>query len=100
MWVPEQLANLFSISRDTLERLRKEVAVLKTERDALKLQEAVTRNHFDWLRLRVNVLEVERAQLIQKTYGIAVPVPEIANVGRPKSEGQVILDSSLFEDLG
>lgn len=96
MWVPKPLAELFTISRDTLEALRKEVEVLKTERDALKLANAVTQNHFDWLRVRVNQLENERAQLIKKAYNIDIPVPEIAR--QPSSLPEPI--SALFEDLG
>jgi hypothetical protein len=97
MWVPAKLAELFSISRDTLESLRKEVEVLKTERDALKLANAVSQNHFDWLRVRVNQLENERAQLIKKAYNIDIPVPEVV---RQPAANVLELNSNLFEDLG
>ncbi len=104
MWVPKQLQELFAVSRDTLEQLRKEIEVLKTnvaaketEIASLKLQNATSNNHFDWLRLRVNQLEQERAQLVEKAYGIKIAVPEVV---RQPAANALQLNSTLFEDLG
>jgi hypothetical protein len=89
MWISSKVIDWFSGLRDAadtantiniaiLNELREELASAKTERDLLKIQAAVNQTNFDWLRMRVNTLEIERAGLIQKAYGITLPVPEIA----------------------
>lgn len=77
MFVPKALLELFTISKETVEKLREDLTTTRTERDLLKSQLATVNANFSWLTLRVNALEVERAQLIDKAYGIKVPVPEI-----------------------
>src|SRR5258708_7155729 len=77
MWLPGKAFDLFKISRDTVDHQREELATVRSERDGLKAQLAVTQANFEWLRVRINSLEAERAQLIKKAYGIDVPVPEV-----------------------
>lgn len=96
MWVPSSVVDWFHISRQTVEALREEAAALRAERDTLKLQLATSQNHFDWLRVRVNSLELERVQLIEKAYGIKIPAPEIAHA--PNSP--IDMTSFSFEDMG
>ena len=57
--------------------LQSELAATRAERDAIKLQLAISQNHFDWMRMKLNSLEMEKAALIQKAYGVTVPVPSI-----------------------
>lgn len=97
MWVPASVVEWFHISKQAVESLREEVAALRAERDALRLQLASSTNHFDWLRIRVNSLEVERAQLIEKAYGIKIPVPEVV---RSTSPTQDMINQFSFEDMG
>ena len=96
MWLPNRAFDLFRISKDTVDGFREELATVRTERDGLKSQLATTQANFEWIRVRVNTLEQERAQLIEKAYGIKVPVPEIvrANVIGPQ------FTTALFEDIG
>lgn len=77
MWVPQQLLELFSIGKDTVTELRQEVAVLRADRDSLRDQLRRQQILSDWIRIRVNGLEAERVQLIEKAYGIQIPTPEI-----------------------
>jgi hypothetical protein len=69
---------------------------LKNENGLLKTQLATNQANFNWLTLRVNQLEVERAQLIEKAYGIKTVVPEIAR--RPEFPQH--FQSDIFEDVG
>jgi len=98
MWITDKVLDIFTVNVELINRLRTEVEVLKTERDGLKVQALVNQNHFDWLRQRVNVLEAERAQYLEKLYGIKVPVPEIVRQADPRSVLQ--LTSDLFNDVG
>ena len=108
MFVPERVIEWFTdlrndadsnaeVAKSAIADLREELSAVRAERDSLKLQNAVSQNHFDWLRLRVNALETERAQLIKKAYGIDLPVPEIVRAP------QFPIDfnpASMFEDVG
>ena len=97
MWVPASLLELFHIGKSTVDGLREELSAVRAERDSLKLQNAVSQNHFDWLRVKTNQLEFERAQLLEKAYGIKTPIPEIVRAP------QFPIDfnpASMFEDVG
>jgi hypothetical protein len=96
MWVPEKFRSWFEVSKEAVESQREELAAVRADRDALKLQLAVSQNNFDWLRLRVNTLEVERAQLIQKAYGFSTPIPEVVR----SPVNPVDLNADLFSDMG
>lgn len=99
MWVPKAVLDWFQISKNSYDDLRQELSAVRAEKDILKSQLAVSQNQFDWLRLRVNTLEIERAELIKKCYGIDAPVPAI--VRQPKSEDvEPFLNSDLFNDVG
>jgi predicted nuclease with TOPRIM domain len=97
MWVPSAVVEWFHISKQTVDAQREELSAIRAERDSLKLQLASSQNHFDWLRIRVNTLEVERAQLIEKAYGLKIPVPEI--VRQPVFPANPI-ESFSFDDMG
>ena len=96
MWLPDKAFEFFHISKQTVDSLREDLAAVRAERDTLKIQLATSTNHFDWLRIRINTLEAERAQLIEKAYGIRIPVPEIV---RP-NVNPLELNADLFNDIG
>lgn len=97
MWLSNQIFDLFQISKEAVDALREELAATRAERDVLKHQLTVTQTQFDWLRLRVNALEHERAQLIKAAYNINSPVPEIV---RTPSDVEQAMNSFSFEDVG
>ena len=96
MWVPSSLLELFKIGKDTVDKLTNELNVVRAERDLLMVQLAVKNNEFSWLSQRVNALELERAQLVEKVHGIRPAVPEIAS--KPITMPQTL--QALFEDMG
>lgn len=96
MWIPQAVMDMFHISKQTVDNQREDLAAVRMERDGLRAQLATSQANFDWLRVRVNTLEVERAQLLEKAYGIRIPVPEIARtVAKPLELG-----TDIFEDVG
>lgn len=98
MWLPTRAYELFHISRDSVAQLREDLAAVRAERDLYKQQEFVARCNFDWIKQRIYQLEVERAQLIEKCYGLRAPVPEVMRAPRDLSPLKV--DMSVFEDIG
>ena len=96
MWLSNKLVGMFQISKDTVETLREELSSVRAERDALKLQAAVNQTHFDWLRTKINGLELERAGLLEKAYNIRLPVPEIVRAPTAAFDPREF----SFEDLG
>jgi len=103
MWLSPKVFSILEISKASVDRLYEELGrmrveneALKAERDALRVQLSISQNHFDWLRLRVNVLETERAQLVKLAFNIDSPIPEVVR----KPDIPDFLNSALFEDLG
>lgn len=98
MWVSSKFSDWFHVSQEAVQSLREELAATKAERDTLKLQAAVDRINFDWLRVRVNSLEVEKVALIEKAYSIKLPAPEIART--PVIGQEARMDEFSFQDIG
>lgn len=75
------------ISRKTYETYGKQVSEITHERIAAQVRAAtlveqnkVLQTNLDWLRVRVNQLEHERAQLLWNYLGVKVQIPEIQRV--------------------
>lgn len=109
MWIPAKVLDWFeslkessdtaiSINIALVNDLRQELTAVKTERDILRNQLLVTQTNFDWLRMKVNQLEMERAALMSKAYDIQVPAPEIART--PIVDPTLDPKNFSFEDLG
>lgn len=96
MWVPKEVADWFKISKDSVDALREELAACKAERDSLKLNLSIAQNNLEWIRKQINGLQYERTQLLEKAYGIVVPVPEIARVNKAPA----VKDEFSFDDIG
>lgn len=96
MFVSKSALELFEIAKVTVEEQRAELAKLAAENTMLRSQLATTQANFEWIRTRINTLEVERAQLIEKAYGIKTPVPEISRSKSPVMQ----FDAALFDDIG
>lgn len=107
MWVPSQVISWFTSLKEDSERnaktslealtyLREELASVRAERDSVKLQLGVTQTNFDWLRMKVNGLEAEKAALLEKLYGMRVPVPEL--IRTPAKDPTT--DDFSFADIG
>jgi hypothetical protein len=101
MWLPKHVYDLFQVSKENVDQLKQEVAKLSAENAVLRVSEATAKANFDWLRIRVNQLEVERAQLVKRAYNIDVPVPEVVRSNQRAGASDLLqLTSALFEDVG
>lgn len=99
MWVPSRTFELFSISKDTVDALRVELAEARAEAALLRTQLLQAQTNFNWITIRVNALEVERAALIQKVHGISVATPEIIR-GPSRHQLEDAINTDIFSDMG
>lgn len=99
MWVPREVADWFSISKDSVAGLREELAAVKAERDVLKQQLTVANTNFDWARVKLNQLEYEKAALFEKLTGAKIPAPEMIRASRVSQQSPFDQVMS-FEDIG
>lgn len=96
-WISSAVHDWFHISKETVDALREELAATRAERDALKVQVATAQVTGDWLRNKVNQLELERAGLIEAAYQIKLPaVPQIQRQRLPT----VSPNEFSFSDVG
>lgn len=87
------IENLASIVRTQVQ----ELADLKAENRILREQLTREQTNFDWLRVRVNALEQERAALLLKQAGVYVPTPTLLNarvdeIPKPLPKGEMTFD--------
>jgi hypothetical protein len=95
MWIPRVVLDYLRVSKEGVDTLREELAAARAERDAFRVENAVLKTNFDWLRMKVNQLEYENKALIQKAYDIKLPAPELV---RQMPAPQEPID--MFGDVG
>lgn len=102
MWISPKVVDWFHISKESVDSLREELSACRAERDALRLQANTDRITADWLRTRVNALEMERASLIERAYQIKLPsVPQLARIGTTSmASTEPDPDPFSFDDMG
>lgn len=98
MWVPSAVIDWFKISQSSFASLKEDNSSLRAERDSLARQLTVSTANFDWLRMRVNSLEIERTSLMERAYGIKLPAPEI--VRTPVVGASTRQEDFSFDDIG
>ena len=107
MWVPSQVIEWFTalrkdadatadVAKEAILGFREDLAAVRAERDSLRNQLVAIQINADWLRVRFNELEKENKALLEKAYGIKLPVPEI----QPSRNAQPALENFSFEDIG
>lgn len=99
MWVPKALVELFSIGKETVDTLRTELVATQAINISLDRELTALKVNFDWLRLQVNALQVERTALMQKAYGVQMPIPEIVRTIKADNSGFDAKNFS-FDDIG
>lgn len=88
------------IDRKTYEGLRDELAKNKEEARVLDKQNGILQTHLDWLRVRVNQLEQERAQLYYRVADIKLSTPVIESIAPSPRQGSPFHEMPSFEDMG
>jgi len=107
MWIPSSVVGWFEsfqksaevqakVASQALQDLREELVAVRTERDVLKHEILSAKVNADWLRVKVNGLELEKAGLLQKAYNITLPVPEIVRTPQTSQP----FEQFSFDDIG
>ena len=97
MWLSPKIFSILEVAKDAVDNLHAELAAVKAERDAIKSQLTVANTNLDWMRTKINGLEMERAGLIERAYQIKLPaVPQMVRT----SQQPVDPNSFSFEDIG
>jgi hypothetical protein len=78
MFISDKLVSLLEIGKETVSTLREEASALRVEVAVLREQLSKAQIMQDWLRVKVNQLELQNGALLEKAYNIKVTVPEIA----------------------
>ena len=95
MWLSKDLVGFFQISHEVVQDLKVDLTVERAANTALRQELATLKTNFDWLRVKVNQLELERAQLIEKAYNIKLPAPTLQ-----RHVAADVPDAFSFEDVG
>lgn len=95
MWLSPKIFGILEVAKDSVDEVKRELAAVKAERDALKTNLSVLTIQSDWLRMQVNTLQIERTALMERAYGIRVPAPEIIRKSK-----QPTAEEFSFDDIG
>lgn len=90
MFIPKSVVDFLLFSKDDLIKTR-------TERDSFKDQLSKSEIMCDWLRMRVNALEIERSILMEKAYNVTLPAPELTRL--PRTPEEMKIDEFSFEGI-
>lgn len=99
MFINTRFLDLFKVAQSTVDSMREELSMLRVERDLLKTELITARISSDWMRAQINTLQMERATLMEKAYGVRVPVPQLVRTSVHNDNLPKIEDTS-FEDMG
>lgn len=97
-WLPKSVFGILEVAKDTVDGTKRELAVAIAENVLLKQQLTKADLQLDFLRMKVNQLEAQNAALLDKAYGVKVPVPEIAR--KPKAPSPDGVNFDFFNDVG
>lgn len=100
MWLSPKIVDFFKVSVETVQGLRADLQSAQAEISALKAQVQTANITNDWLRTRVNQLEMERTQLMRVAYDIKLPVPELVRPSIMKGNDASDTFTLDFNDMG
>jgi hypothetical protein len=99
MWISSKILGWLEVSRTAYDDLKVENSTLKTELVLTKADLTATRINSDWLRLKVNDLELTNKALLEKAYDIRLPVPTIVRETSYNDPNPYKLPQALFEHI-
>jgi hypothetical protein len=56
------------------------------------------RVNFDWIRVQINTLQLERTALLEKAYNVKIPAPQL--IQNPVVAAESQLAEFSFDDIG
>jgi len=99
MWLSPKIFSILEVAKDSVDSLRTDLATSRAECSLLKQQLSVAETNGNWMRVKINQLELERAGLLEKAYAIKLPaVPELIRTSLPKQSDPNLFAG--FDDIG
>lgn len=86
MFVSDKLVGLFQIAKETVDELRLEVSTLRVQNSSLDRELASLKVTNEWMRHKINGLEIEKAALLGRDGIKLASIPEIAAQPRLRPE--------------
>jgi hypothetical protein len=68
--------------------------------ESVRIHNAALHTTMDWMRLRLNQLEHERAQLIHNYMGVSLAVPNIEPTSNSDNPADIMNQVPSYEDVG
>ena len=100
MWLSPKIFSILEVSKDSVDNLRVDLATSRAECALLKQQLSVAETNGNWMRVKINQLEMERAGLINKAFGIQLPaIPELVRTTTLPKQADPNLFGG-FDDIG
>ena len=100
MWLSPKIFSILEVSKDSVDALRTDLATCRAECALLKQQLSVAETNGNWMRIKINQLEMERASLINKAFNIQLPaVPELVRTTILPKQADPNMFSG-FDDIG
>lgn len=97
-WLSKSVFGILEVAKDTVDGIKQQLAVANAENTILKQQLSKADLQIDFLRMKLNQVEAQNAALLEKAYGVKVPVPEIAR--RPSNPSPDSINPDFFSDMG
>jgi hypothetical protein len=76
MWAGKALKIAMGVLQSDLAERIREIASLRGENTRLKIETERQQGLIEWMKLRLNAVEKERAQLIAAAIGVKISIPE------------------------
>lgn len=88
------------IDRHVYEQMLMEGAALGAKAQALEVRFAALDTTLDWMRVRLEQVERERARLIKKYTDVDIDIPTIQRVPEQPVTEAVLNEATAFDDVG
>lgn len=104
MWIPKWIVQQWQAQIDpgSLRRLTQELHELRVKNIEIEKRALAAELTNDWLRVRLNQAEAERAMLLSRQTALPFTPPVIHPAGRETMESGIpsLMDELSFEDVG
>lgn len=100
MWISDKVQALLTAAQEQRIALEKQVAQMMGANALLTSENAQLRSTVEWMKIRLNSVEKERAQLISAAIGVKVAVPEFMPATDPDAMANALAEMPDLSSIG